>query len=84
MNKYGVPRIIYVNKMDRLGADFFTVLGRVKERLGANAAPIQIPIGAESDYLGYVDLITMKASVYDTDDDKGKTFRESEIPGEPR
>jgi elongation factor G len=80
MNKYGVPRIIYVNKMDRLGADFFSVLQRVKERLGANVAPIQIPIGAESNYLGYVDLITMKASVYDTDDDKGKSFREADIP----
>ncbi len=79
-NKYGVPRIIYINKMDRLGADFFSVVSRIKERLGANAAPIQIPIGAESGYLGYVDLITMKASVYDTDDDKGKTFRETDIP----
>ncbi len=82
MNKYNVPRIIYVNKMDRLGADFFTVLQRVKDRLGANAAPIQLPIGAESDYLGYVDLITMTAHVYDTDDDKGKTFREIPIPAE--
>src|SRR5688572_6529696 len=81
-NKYGVPRIIYVNKMDRLGADFFAVLARIKERLGANAAPIQIPIGAESGYQGYVDLITMKASIYDTDDDKGKTFREAEIPAD--
>jgi len=80
MNKYNVPRIIYVNKMDRLGADFFTVLQRVKDRLGANVAPIQLPIGAESDYLGYVDLITMQAFVYDTDDDKGKTFRETAIP----
>ncbi len=79
-NKYGVPRIIYVNKMDRLGADFFAVLARIKERLGANAAPIQIPIGAESQYQGYVDLITMKAAIYDTDDDKGKTFREADIP----
>ena len=82
MNKYAVPRIIYVNKMDRLGADFFTVLSRIQERLGANCAPIQIPIGAESDYLGYVDLITMKAAVYDKEDDKGKTFREIEIPAE--
>ena len=82
MNKYNVPRIIYVNKMDRLGADFFSVLARVKERLGANVAPIQLPIGAESDYLGYVDLIQMKAFVYDTDDDKGKSFREIEIPEE--
>jgi elongation factor G len=82
MNKYNVPRIIYVNKMDRLGADFFTVLQRVKERLGANAAPIQLPIGAESDYLGYVDLIQMKAFTYDKDDDKGKTFTEGPIPAE--
>jgi elongation factor G len=80
MNKYSVPRVIYVNKMDRLGADFFSVLGRIRERLGANVAPVQIPIGAESDYLGYVDLITMRAAVYDTDDDKGKTFREVDIP----
>jgi elongation factor G len=80
MNKYRVPRIIYVNKMDRLGADFYSVYNRVKERLGANVAPIQIPIGAESQYMGYVDLITMKAALYDTDDDKGKSFREVEIP----
>src|SRR5580658_499993 len=77
MNKYVVPRIIYVNKMDRLGADFNTVLNRVKERLGANAAPIQLPIGAESDYIGYVDLIRMKATIYMSDD--GKTSEEREI-----
>ncbi len=82
MNKYKVPRIIYVNKMDRLGADFFTVLARAKDRLGAKAVPIQIPIGAESDYLGYVDLVTMRASIYDLDDDKGKTWTETEIPAE--
>jgi elongation factor G len=82
MNKYMVPRIIYVNKMDRLGADFFTVMQRVKDRLGANVAPVQLPIGAESDYLGYVDLVTMKAWVYDADDDKGKTFRETAIPAD--
>ncbi|MBS1719475.1 MAG: elongation factor G [Armatimonadetes bacterium] len=81
-NKYGVPRIIYVNKMDRIGADFFQVYARVKERLGTNAAPIQIPIGAESNYLGYVDLITMKATTYDPADDKGKTVQVGEIPEE--
>ena len=80
MNKYVVPRIIYVNKMDRLGADFYTVLNRVKERLGANAAPIQLPIGAESEYLGYIDLITMKATIYKSDD--GKTSEEAEIPAD--
>jgi elongation factor G len=79
-NKYGVPRIIYVNKMDRLGADFFSVLARVKERLGANAAPIQIPIGAESQYQGYVDLINMKATIYTSDD--GKNYEEREIPAD--
>ena len=77
-NKYGVPRVIYVNKMDRLGADFYSVVARVKERLGANGAPIQLPIGAESNYKGYVDLITMKATVYTSDD--GKTFDISDIP----
>jgi elongation factor G len=77
-NKYGVPRIVYVNKMDRLGADFYSVVERIKERLGANGAPIQIPIGAESGYRGYVDLITMKATVYTSDD--GKQYEETEIP----
>ena len=79
-NKYGVPRIIYVNKMDRLGADFYTVLARVKDRLGANAAPIQLPIGAESDYVGYVDLITMTATIYMSED--GKVSEEREIPAD--
>jgi len=83
-NKYGVPRVIYINKMDRLGADFFSVVEKVHQRLGANGAPVQIPIGAESQYKGYVDLITMKAAVYDTDDDKGKTFRITEIPDDMR
>ncbi|MCC6685434.1 MAG: elongation factor G [Fimbriimonadaceae bacterium] len=81
-NKYKVPRIAYINKMDRLGADFFTVVQRMRERLGANAAPIQIPIGAESNYKGYIDLISMKAALYDTDDDTGKTFKETEIPAD--
>ena len=85
MNKYKVPRIIYVNKMDRLGADFYTVLARVKDRLGANAAPIQLPIGAESEYVGYVDLITMKAVVFDDkDSEKGAKFSVVEIPEELR
>ncbi len=76
--KYQVPRVIYVNKMDRLGADFFSVITRVKERLGANVAPIQIPIGAESAYQGYVDLITMKATIYKSDD--GKEYDVTDIP----
>ena len=81
-NKYGVPRIVYVNKMDRLGADFHNVVARIKERMGANIAPIQIPIGAESGYRGYVDLIAMTATVYTSDD--GKQYEEIEIPTELR
>ena len=80
MNRYMVPRIAYINKMDRLGADFFAVFERIQDRLGANAAPINIPIGAESDFRGYIDLVTMKATVYTADD--GKTFEEREIPAE--
>lgn len=79
-NKYKVPRIIYVNKMDRLGADFFSVYNRVKERLGANAAPIQVPIGAESQYKGYIDLVEMTATIYTSDD--GKQYDEGAIPEE--
>jgi elongation factor G len=79
-NKYGVPRVVYINKMDRLGADFFSVVARIQERLGANGAPIQIPIGAESGYQGYIDLITMKATIYMSDD--GKTSEERDIPAE--
>ena len=79
-NKYNVPRIAYVNKMDRLGADFYQVVDKLRARLGANAAPIQIPIGAESQYLGYIDLITMRATIYKSDD--GKTSEETDIPAE--
>ena len=79
-NKYKVPRIAYINKMDRIGADFFQVVQRMRERLGSNAAPIQIPIGAENMYKGYVDLITMTATIYKSDD--GKVFEEGPIPDE--
>ncbi len=79
-NKYGVPRIVYINKMDRLGADFFSVVSRIQQRLGANGAPVQIPIGAESQYQGYVDLITMKATIYTSDD--GKKYESREIPAD--
>ncbi|MDI9638896.1 elongation factor G [Kamptonema cortianum] len=79
-NKYKVPRIAYINKMDRLGADFFTVVERMRDRLGANAAPIAIPIGAESEFKGYIDLLAMKATLYTSDD--GKTFEETDIPAE--
>ncbi len=66
-NKYKVPRIIFVNKMDRMGADFYNCVAKIRERLGAKAVPIQVPIGAEGDFLGVVDLFTMKKIVY-TDD----------------
>ena len=60
-NKYKVPRIAFVNKMDRMGANFFSVVDKMRERLGANAVPIQLPIGAEAEFAGVVDLVTMKA-----------------------
>jgi elongation factor G len=66
-NKYKVPRIIFVNKMDRMGADFFNCVAKIRERLGAKAVPIQVPIGAEADFLGVVDLFTMKKIVYSDD-----------------
>jgi len=79
-NKYKVPRIAFVNKMDRMGANFFSVVEKMRERLGANAIPIQLPIGAEADFVGVVDLVTMKAITYN--DDQGQTFVESDIPAD--
>ena len=76
--KYGVPRLAYVNKMDITGADFFRVVDMMKERLGANPVPIQIPIGAESSFTGLVDLIKMKAEIYI--DELGTTHDETDIP----
>ena len=75
---YQVPRMIYVNKMDIMGADFFHVLDMVHERLKANAVPIQLPIGAEDTFRGIIDLVEMKADVYY--DDMGKDMRVEEIP----
>ena len=77
-DKYRVPRMAYINKMDINGADFFNVVEMMKDRLGANAVPIQIPIGSENEFVGMVDLITMQAIVYT--DDLGKTSERSEIP----
>ena len=76
--KYGVPRMIFVNKMDIMGADFYHVLEMVHDRLKANAVPVQLPIGAEAGFEGVIDLITMKAEIYH--DALGKVFQESEIP----
>jgi len=79
-DKYSVPRIAYVNKMDRTGADFEMSVRTMIERLGANAVPIQLPIGAEGDFLGIIDLVTMKATVYK--DDLGKEKDVIDIPEE--
>src|SRR5579871_2037257 len=81
-SKYRVPRIAFINKMDRMGANFFGVVEKMRERLGANAIPIQIPIGAEADFRGLVDLLTMQALVYRADD--GKEFDVVEIPADIR
>ncbi|AIC20222.1 elongation factor G [Pseudomonas chlororaphis] len=78
-NKYGVPRVVYVNKMDRAGANFLRVVGQIKSRLGHTPVPVQLAIGAEDNFAGQVDLIKMKA-IYWNDDDKGTTYREEEIP----
>ena len=80
-NKYKVPRIAFVNKMDRAGANFLNVVSQLKERLGANAVPLQLPIGAEEGYKGVVDLIKMKAIYWD-DSTQGMKFEEKEIPAE--
>ncbi len=77
-DKYHVPRMAFVNKMDIMGADFFRVVGMMKDRLKCNAVPIQLPIGAEAEFVGIIDLMTMKAEVYY--DDMGKDVREEEIP----
>ncbi|MEX0450152.1 elongation factor G [Spiribacter sp. 221] len=80
-NRYGVPRMVFVNKMDKMGADFFRCVDMVKERLGCNAVPVQLPIGAEDDFAGVVDLIRQKA-IYWNESDMGATYEEVEIPGE--
>ena len=82
-DNYKVPRMAYVNKMDVIGADFLNVVKMMKERLGCNAVPIQLPIGAEDDFVGIIDLMKMKAELYD-DEDLGKTIHEAEIPEEMR
>ena len=78
-DKYNVPRLCYVNKMDRSGANFFDVVTQIKEVLGANPCPIQIPIGAEETFKGVVDLVTMKACVWN-DDTMGANYTVEEIP----
>jgi elongation factor G len=81
-DKYSVPRIAFVNKMDRIGADFYKAVDTMVDRLGANAVPVQLPIGAESEFRGIVDLVGMKALIYK--DDLGAEWEETEIPEEFR
>ena len=78
--KYRVPRMIFINKMDIMGADFYRVVGMVKDRLKANAVPIQLPIGSESDFVGIIDLVEMKAEIYK--DELGKEFDITDIPAD--
>ncbi|RUR13444.1 elongation factor G [Legionella sp. km772] len=80
-NKYGVPRIVFVNKMDRMGANFHRVVTQIKQRLGSNPVVVQIPVGAEEDFKGVIDLIKMKAIHWD-EDNKGMTFQYGEVPQE--
>ncbi|MDI6817197.1 MAG: elongation factor G [Actinomycetota bacterium] len=79
-DKYRVPRLAFINKMDRTGADFYNAMEMMKKRLGANPVAIQLPIGAEEDYTGIIDLVSMKAIIYT--DDLGTTFEQTEIPAD--
>ena len=80
-NKYEVPRLVFVNKMDRAGADFLRVVAQIESRLGATPVPLQLAIGAEENFKGVIDLIKMKA-IYWNEDDLGLTFKEEDIPGD--
>ena len=79
-NRYEVPRMVFVNKMDRTGADFYRVVDQIKTRLGGNAVPIQLPIGSEDKFTGLIDLMTMKAEIYTND--LGTDIKEEEIPAD--
>ena len=81
-DKYKVPRIAFVNKMDRVGADYFNVVDQIRERLGHNAVAMHVPIGAEDQFTGFVDLVSMKAVIYTSDDVLGSTFKTEEIPAD--
>lgn len=80
-NKYGVPRMVFVNKMDRIGANFYSVESQIKQRLKANPVPINIPIGAEENFKGVIDLVQMKAIVWN-DESMGAKYDVEEIPAE--
>ena len=79
---YSVPRMIFVNKMDIMGADFYNVENMVHERLNANGVPIQLPIGAEDTFTGIIDLMNMDAEIYDANDATGSTYERTEIPAD--
>jgi len=81
-DKYNVPRLAFVNKMDRAGADFFGVVHQIKDKLGANPVPVQLPIGSEETFRGVIDLVRMKAIVWYENDTDGTKFEVKEIPGE--
>ena len=81
-DKYVVPRIAFVNKMDRAGADFFSVVQQIHDKLGANPVPVQIPIGAEENFIGVIDLVEMKALIYHTDEDNVTTFETVPVPAD--
>ena len=81
-DKYDVPRICFVNKMDKIGADFYFSVRTMEERLGANAVPIQLPIGAESEFEGIVDLVEMNAKVWRGETKLGETYETVDIPAD--
>ena len=80
-DRYGVPRLAFVNKMDRAGANFLRVVEQIRERLGSNAVPIQLPIGAEDQFQGVIDLVRMKA-IYWNEADMGATYEQTDVPAE--
>ena len=82
-NRYAVPRVVFINKMDLAGADFLRVVGQIRERLGSHPVPVQLPIGAEDGFSGVIDLISMQAITW-SDEDLGTTFVEGDIPPELR
>jgi len=81
-DKYGVPRICFINKMDRVGADFFASTQSIIDRLGGNPVVIQIPIGSEAEFRGVIDLVEMNAIVWQDDEDEGAEFEVTDIPAE--
>src|ERR687885_1234232 len=82
--KYNVPRICFINKMDKLGADFYFTVSTIQDRLGAKPLPIQLPIGSESDFIGVVDLVEMRALTWRGEVQKGEDYAVEEIPAELR